>query len=715
MKSRNFWLLMTAVVVLGIAAYYPQRNDVPAEKDAIILQSLVEGINRLHFQPQAINDDFSKKVYDLYLDRLDGRRMYLTQQDINKLKPYEMQLDDQINKSTFEFFNLSVELLDASIVKAEKTFYELIKKDYNFNEKESLETDTDKKSFAKNDDELTEYWRKMLKYSLMLKVADKIKEAEKERLKNAGKEASDSDAIPQVSKEQEATYMAEAKTELTKDYENMFKRIHKQKRSDRLNIYLNAIANIFDPHTEYFEPVEKQNFDISMSGRLEGIGARLQTLPDGEYTKVSDIIVGGPAWKQKELEVDDVIMKVQQQGKEAVDIAGMEINDVVSMIRGDKNTEVTLTVKRKADGSIKQITIVRDEVIIDEGYVKSLIIEDKKVNKKIGYIKLPRFYADFDNEEGHQCATDVAVELEKLKAQKVEGIIIDLRYNGGGSLRDVVKMSGFFIEKGPIVQVKARDTRPEVLEDTDPAVQYTGPLVIMVNEFSASASEIMAAAMQDYGRAIIVGTKTYGKGTVQRFIDLDRTVRGFDEFKPLGEVKMTIQKFYRINGGSTQLEGVTPDIILPDNYLYVPVGEREMEYPMAWTKIESVPYSQNVTKFNGMNRYVETSTARQKGSETFAMILNNAKHIKEQRDDTSVSLNLKDFLTEDAADEKLGKKFDDVLKPIDNLSAANLPEDMPAITADESKKARNDEWLKDVYKDVHLYETLAIIYDMMKS
>lgn len=715
MKSRNFWLLMTAVVVLGIAAYYPQRNDVPAEKDAIILQSLVEGINRLHFQPQAINDDFSKKVYDLYLDRLDGRRMYLTQQDINKLKPYEMQLDDQINKSTFEFFDLSVELLDASIVKAEKTFYELIKKDYNFNEKESLETDTDKKSFAKNDDELTEYWRKMIKYSLMLKVADKIKEAEKERLKSAGKEASEGDAIPQVSKEQEATYTAEAKTELTKDYENMFKRIHKQKRSDRLNIYLNAIANIFDPHTEYFEPVEKQNFDISMSGRLEGIGARLQTLPDGEYTKVSDIIVGGPAWKQKELEVDDVIMKVQQQGKEAVDIAGMEINDVVSMIRGDKNTEVTLTVKRKADGSVKQITIVRDEVIIDEGYVKSLIIEDKKVNKKIGYIKLPRFYADFDNEEGHQCATDVAIELEKLKAQKVEGIIIDLRYNGGGSLRDVVKMSGYFIEKGPIVQVKARDTRPEVLEDTDPAVQYTGPLVIMVNEFSASASEIMAAAMQDYGRAIIVGTKTYGKGTVQRFIDLDRTVRGFDEFKPLGEVKMTIQKFYRINGGSTQLEGVTPDIILPDNYLYVPVGEREMEYPMAWTKIESVPYSQNVTKFNGMNRYVETSTARQKGSETFAMILNNAKHIKEQRDDTSVSLNLKDFLTEDAADEKLGKKFDDVLKPIDNLSAVNLPEDLPAINADESKKARNDEWLKDVYKDVHLYETLAIIYDMMKS
>lgn len=714
MKSRNFWLLMSVVVLLGIAAYYPQRATVPAEKDAIILQSLVEGINRLHFQPQAINDDFSKKVYDLYLDRLDGRRMYLTQQDINKLKPFESQLDEQINKSSFEFFDLSVTLLDASIVKAEKTFYEIIKKDFDFNVKEALETDTDKKAFAKNDDELREYWRKMIKYSLMLKVADKIKEDDAERLKNSGQETTGIKVAPEA-KSREAAFLEEAKTELTKDYENMFKRIHKQKRSDRLSIYLNAIANIFDPHTEYFEPVEKQNFDISMSGRLEGIGARLQTLPDGEYTKVSDIIVGGPAWKQKELEVDDIIMKVQQQGKEAVDIAGMEINEVVSMIRGDKNTEVTLTVKRKADGSVKQITILRDEVIIDEGYVKSLIIEDKKVNKKIGYIKLPRFYADFDNEEGHQCATDVALELEKLKAQQVEGIILDLRYNGGGSLRDVVKMSGFFIEKGPIVQVKARDTKPEVLSDTDPEVQYTGPLVIMVNEFSASASEIMAAAMQDYGRAVIVGTKTYGKGTVQRFIDLDRTVRGFEEFKPLGEVKMTIQKFYRINGGSTQLEGVTPDIILPDNYLYVPVGEREMEYPMAWTKIESVPFSQNVMRFNGMNRYIETSTARQKGNETFSLILDNARRIKQQRDDTNVTLNLKEFLTEDAEDEKLGKKFEELLKPIENLSAQNLPEDLPSINADESKKARNDEWLKDVYKDVHLYETLAIIYDMMKS
>lgn len=709
MKSRNFWLLMSAVVVLGIAAYYPRQTGLPAEKDAVILQSLVEGINRMHFQPQEINDDFSRKVYDLYLDRLDGRRMYLTQEDINRLKPFEKQLDDQINRSSFEFFDLSVQLLDQGILKAERIFNEWIDKNFDLSTNEMLETDPDKKTFAKNDAELTEYWRKMIKYSLLLKVAEKIKEAEDDQLQNG------STTAPTSLKAREAEFMAAAKEEVRKDYENLFKRIHKQKRNDRLSIYLNSIANIFDPHTEYYEPVEKQNFDINMSGRLEGIGARLQTLPDGEYTKVSDIIVGGPAWKQKELEVDDVIMKVQQEGKEAVDIAGMEINEVVSLIRGPKGTLVTLTIKRKADGSIKPITIQREEVIIDEGYVKSLIIEDKEVGKKIGYIKLPRFYADFDNDQGHQCATDVAIELEKLKAQRVEGIILDLRYNGGGSLRDVVRMSGFFIEKGPIVQVKARDAKPEVLSDTDPQVQYGGPLVIMVNEFSASASEIMAAAMQDYGRAIIVGTKTYGKGTVQRFFDLDRTVRGFDEFKPLGEVKLTIQKFYRINGGSTQLEGVTPDIILPDNYLYVPVGEREMEYPMAWTKIESVPFSQNVVRVNGVNRYAEISTARQKGNQTFSVILDNARHIKAQRDATEITLNLKEFLEQDEQDEKLGKKFEEVLKPIDQLTAQNLPEDIPAIEADESKKARNEEWLKDVHKDVHLYETLAIMYDMMRS
>ena len=299
-------------------------------------------------------------------------------------------------------------------------------------------------------------------------------------------------------------------------------------------------------------------------------------------------MIGGPAWKQGDLKEGDLIMKVGQADKEAVDVAGMDINEVVSMIRGSEGTEVRLTVKGKVDGKLKVVSIIREEVIIDEGYAKSLVIQSNKDSEKIGYIKLPKFYADFEKEDGHQSAEDVEIEIEKLKKAGVKGIILDLRNNGGGSLRDVVKMSGYFIEEGPIVQVKDRTNKPEVLDDKDPSVQYAGPLIVMVNEFSASASEILAAALQDYSRAIIVGSNTYGKGSVQRFFDLDRAVYGNSDVKPLGQIKITIQKFFRVNGGSTQLKGVTPDIILPDNYSEINVGEKDNEHPMAWSQISAV-------------------------------------------------------------------------------------------------------------------------------
>ncbi|MEL6926775.1 MAG: carboxy terminal-processing peptidase, partial [Bacteroidota bacterium] len=328
---------------------------------------------------------------------------------------------------------------------------------------------------------------------------------------------------------------------------------------------------------------------------------------------------------------------------EPVDVTGMQVTDVVKYIRGKKGTTVNLHVK-KVDGSTTIIPIVRDIVIIDESYAKSLIIDDPNGAGKIGYIKLPRFYADFNRRGGRSCATDVAKELEKLKSHKVDGVVLDLRNNGGGSLRDVVQMSGLFIEEGPIVQVKARESSADVLEDTDPSVQYDGPLVVMVNSFSASASEILAAALQDYGRAVIVGSNsTFGKGTVQRFFDLDRAIRGNAEVKPLGEVKVTIQKFYRINGGSNQLKGVIPDIVLPDRYHYLKLGEKENEYAMQWSSIEPVDYSQSVTSLDNMDKIKAASQTRVENDPTFGLILESAKRLKEQRDDTDYTLNLKEF------------------------------------------------------------------------
>lgn len=712
MKFRNIFLMTVVASAVTIAAFCPK--PAPADKEVALLQSLLTALNQLHFSPQMMDDEFSKKVYKVYLDRSDAGRRFYTQSDIDQLKPFETQLDDQIKAYDYTFFNKSIELLDVNMAKVEGFYKEVIEMPIDFSVSETIEMDGDKKPYAKNDAELKDLWRKMIKYEVMTRLTNKLEE--KEKGKADYKDKSD-DELKKA-----------ALTETTKQYNDYFKRLKKLKRMDRLSTYLNSIANVFDPHTEYFEPVEKQNFDIGMSGRLIGIGARLQTDLETDFTKITDIMIGGPAHKQGELKEGDIIMKVAQGDKEPVEISGMEINDVVSMIRGKEKTEVRLTVKAKADGNVKVISIIREEVIVDEGFAKSLIIQENSNSDKIGYIKLPKFYADFENDNGHQCAEDVAVEVEKLKKAGVKGIVIDLRNNGGGSLRDVVKMSGLFIEQGPIVQVKARNDRPDVLSDTDPSVQYAGPLVIMVNEFSASASEIMAAALQDYGRAIIVGTPTYGKGTVQRFFDLDRaynrgggSVASVDQngqpIANLGSVKVTIQKFFRVNGGSTQLKGVTPDIILPDSYMEVPVGEKDNEHPMPWTSINPVKYSQAVVDLKKLPAIKANSEKRIVTNPALNAVLENAKRMKSQRDNTEYSLNMKEFRAYEEKQDALVENYKKAIKPIDGFIADNIGDDLNAIKAsnDSSKIIRNTEWLKDVKKDAQLYETLMIMRDMIQN
>jgi carboxyl-terminal processing protease len=719
MKFRNIFLMTVVASWATIAAFCPK--PAPTDRDTALLQSLMTALSQLHFSPQMMDDNFSKKVYKLYIDRVDAGRRFYTQADVDQLKPSEALLDDQIKAYDFTFFNKSAELLDANMLKVEGFYKEVIEMPIDFSLSEKIEMDGDKKPYAKNDTELKDMWRKMIKYEVMTRFTNKLED--KEKGKDNYKDKSD-DELKKA-----------ALTETTKQYNDYFKRLKKLKRMDRFSTYLNAIANVFDPHTEYFEPVEKQNFDIGMSGRLIGIGARLQTDLETDFTKITDVMIGGPAWKQGDLKDGDIIMKVAQADGEPVDITGMDINEVVSKIRGKEKTEVRLTVKSKADGKTKVIPIIREEVLIDEGFAKSLIIQESKDAEKIGYIKLPKFYADFENDNGHQCAEDVAFEVEKLKRAGAKGIVIDLRNNGGGSLRDVVKMSGLFIEQGPIVQVKGKNDRPDVLSDTDPSVQYSGPLVIMVNEFSASASEIMAAALQDYGRAIIVGTPTYGKGTVQRFFELDRAYKasggsmaskpsggsvvlgGDQDVSNLGSVKVTIQKFFRVNGGSTQLKGVTPDIILPDNYMEVPVGEKDNEHPMPWTSINAVKYSQGVVDLKKLPAIKANSEKRVASNPTLMAVLDNAKRLKAQRDNTEYPLNLKDFRAYEAKQDALVDAYKKAIKPIDGFMADNLGDDIAAIKAtnDSSKLIRNNEWLKDLKKDAQLYETLLIMRDMIQQ
>ncbi len=708
MKFRGFVLLAISAVVFLVAANYPKTDN--AQKEAILMQTILAGLDQLHYSPQDIDDDFSNKVFNLYLERIDGNKRWLTQTDIDKLAIYKNQLDDQANAGTYEFLNIAQESLSKSLAKTKVYYQEILAKPFDFTGDETIELDGEKKEYAKNDAELKTYWEKAMKYETLTRLVGKIeaqKKAAEEEKEEPDGEKTEIKTVAELEKE--------SREAVLKLFNDWYHRMEKRQRKDYLSDYLNAFTTVFDPHTNYFLPADKENFDIGMSGRLEGIGARLQETPTDE-TKVVMVVAGGPAYRGKVVEVGDIFLKVAQgDDGDWVDIGGWDINDVVAKIRGKKGTKVRLTLK-KVDGSIVETTIVREEIIMDEGYAKSAILDLETVGDNIGYIKLPRFYADFNKRDGHQCAVDVGIELEKLKAQKVNGIILDLRNNGGGSLRDVVDMSGFFIEEGPIVQVKSRRANPEVLDDRDPSVQYDGPLIVMVNSFSASASEILAAALQDYGRAVIVGSDaTFGKATVQRFFDLDRAIRGYSDIKPLGEVKVTTQKFYRITGNSNQLKGVIPDITLPDNYDLIKTGEQEYETAMKWTEIEPVAHKQGVFQVKNKAALRTASEGRVANNEVFQKIKENAKRLKKQRESTSYSLNLETFQTNKAANKEEAKKYKNLMKEIEGLTVSNLSVDLAQINADSSKIGRNDEFIKALKKDVYVEETLHIMKDLVKG
>ncbi len=702
MKLRGTLFFTLLLGVTLFVSFFPHsKAKLPDQKETVLVRTMMAYVSQLHFNPKALNDAFSKDLYTYYLENLDGSRRFLTQEDLQVLGSFQYLLDDEIQKGEINFFDSAYSRFNASLLKTQEYYREILSKPFDFNEKETFELDGDKRSYAKNDAELKDLWRKYLKYETLNRVIDKMEAQEAEPTANA--------EIPKKSMEE---LEKEAREATLKSYDDLFGRLQKVKRSDRFGDFLNAISAMYDPHTEYFAPIEKQNFDIRFSGRLEGIGATLQT--QGEYTKVSSIVVGGPAWKGKELQENDLILKVAQgTDGEFQDIGGMVVNDVVQLVRGKKGTIVRLQVK-KVDGSVKMIQIVRDLVQIEDTYVRSLLL-DSPNGEKAGYIYLPSFYASFDDPNGRFCSKDVAAELEKLKAENVDGIILDLRNNGGGSLRDVQRMTGFFVESGPVVQVKSRDSQPEILKDVDTRVQYTGPLIVMVNTLSASASEIMAAALQDYGRALIVGNPTFGKGSVQRFYNLDNGIPNNPEWQPLGEVKITTQKFYRINGGSVQLKGVTPDIVLPDEYQLIEVGERQESHPLEWTQIPAVDFSQNVFRIKNLEDLKRKSKARIASDETFRKVAQNAKRIKDQRDATLVPLNLGEYRAQETAFTKSGEAFKDFYPAEANKNVRNLPADLAAINANESDAARNSEFLKSVSRDIYLRETLQILHDLIKQ
>lgn len=715
----HFKILTLIAAACLVAFVNPFEHD---EREAMILHGIDTFMSQVHFDPAKIDDELSAKILDTYIESLDSRKRFLLQSEIDMMQEQKYLIDDQMMTKTFELFNLSDSLMANALTRAQRIYSEIDTEQLDLNGAGSIDFDFENRTYPNSEQELKERWRNMAIYDIISKVENLIDKQDDriEAMENA--DESDDDKKESDSKEEEEEeFVPKTKEELVAEaiedhkegYEKWMKRLDQMRRSDRFESYLNAITHQSDPHTTYFNPKRKQDFDINMGGKLEGIGARLQT--DDDYTKVISVVPGGPAWKTKKIEVDDLITAVQQEGEEeVVSLSGMRIDDVVSKIRGKKGTVVILTIRKK-DGSEITVPIERDEIIMDESFARSLIIAQDDVIGNIGYIKLPKFYSSFEKEGGNSCAKDVAVEIEKLKAQNVNGIIIDIRNNTGGSLNDVVEMSGLFIEDGPIVQVKPRERPAYVHKDKDSGVLYDGPLMILTNNSSASASEILAAAMQDYKRAIVVGTKsTYGKGTVQRFYDLDRAFRGAEQYKPLGSLKVTTQKFYRVNGGSTQLKGVIPDIILPDSYHYMDIGEKEYDHPLAWSEIAPVEYTQDVAVLNRIPDLAAVSAARIANHPSFNRVLDNAQRLKRNKDEKVYSLNMDQYIQHMDQREEEAEEYKDLFdKDVKGLQLSNLEVDMPAINSDESKQARNEDWLENLQKDYYLEESLHIMKDMI--
>ena len=667
-------------------------------KDKLLVELVSVVLDRLHYDPKIIDDDFSKSVYDDYIKAIDPQKRFLLKSDIENFDQYKLLIDDQIKSSSIDFFNLTYETLMLRVDEVESFYIDILDNPFDFNIDEDLNTDFEQLDYAVGLNDKISIWRKRLKLSTLDGFATKkIVQEEKGSIDDSENEL-----------KSDVELETESRNAILENLKDFFNFNDDLERKDWFSIYLNSIVNQFDPHTVYLAPQAKDVFDQNISGRFQGIGARL--LKKNQQVEIAEIIIGGPVWRDKLLNVGDLILGVSQNpDEEPVDISIMKLSDAVDLIKGEKGTKVYLMVKR-VDGGIEQVEITRDIVELEETYAKSSLIYQE--SKKFGFITLPSFYIDFNDYGQRNAASDIKKEILKLKNENVNGIIMDLRGNGGGSLKTAVDITGFFIDKGPVVQVKSIGGRKEVLKDTDPSVIWDGPLVILVNEFSASASEILAAALQDYNRAIIIGSKqTYGKGTVQNVLSLNQFISG-NTYGELGFIKLTTDKFYRISGGSTQLEGVKSDIVLPNRYSYVDIGERDLENPLSWDQINSANYSP-LNKQLYHNKSLENSKNRISKNEFFNIINEQAKWVKEQQDDNIVSLNYDSYKMDMDNNKKESEKFKKIEDFKSNYKfewlrdARIMGDEIP----DEIIERRN-RWIDDLKKDLYVDEAVNILSDL---
>ena len=702
----NFKVLLLAVfVAIASCSFTTKKFDNP-EKDKLLIDLITYVLEKGHYSPKDINDAFSKNIYRNFIAGVDPLKRYFLMSDIEEFKRYETSIDDQIKIKDVTFFNLVYSRLSQRIAEIEKIYPTILEQSFDYKMDEELNVDYDKIAYAKDKKALKNRWRKQLKFSTISNYYDLIEENGTVLNEVSKKEQNEDDQKPKTISEIEL----EARENTKNSMSEYFDFVNDLESKDYFAIFLNVIVEEFDPHTNYFAPSDRDRFELQMSGKLEGIGARLQKKND--YIKIVEVISGGPAWRGEHVEVGDMIMKVKQEKeKEAVSVVGMRLDDAVKLIKGPKGTKVILTIKR-VDGSIEEEIITRDVVEIEETYAKSTLI--KKEDKNYGLIDLRQFYFDMQNYKERNAASDVKKEILRLKDEGMQGLIIDLRGNGGGSLRTAVDMAGLFIKEGPIVQVASSGSKKEVLEDQDDEIVWDGPLVILVNELSASASEILAAAMQDYKRAIVIGSKqSYGKGTVQNLLDLNQWLRNND-MGDMGSLKLTTQKFYRVNGGSTQLEGVKSDVVMADRYSYINIGEKDYDNPLPYDKIEPADYE----VWNGYLDYekiIKKSMERMAKSEQLRLIDENAQWIKSRRDITTVNLNYESYKNELESRIDDTKKFDAIDNYDNKLRYESLPFEIELMKQDTTLLEKRKRWHKSLGNDIYIEEGVNILQDLKST
>ena len=698
--SKNLFTLLIAFIMCLASCSFVSKDFDTSDKDNLIIQLITYVLDQAHYLDKEINDEFSEKVFDTFLENLDPYKRYFYASDIEEFSKYKFLIDDAFKNPNLDFFELVYKRYTKRMLESEKIFNDILSKPFDFNKDEVCECDFEELDYVKTKDQLFDRWRKLLKIYVIENYHNEIED-------DLRKSKEDSDFILR-----DPVLIEEKTRESLKEtmQQNYVFISEEMQRSDWFSVYINSFVSQYDPNTSYLDPESKDRFDVDMSGNYAGIGARLQKKID--KVEITEVISGGPAWRDNILEKGDAILKVRQDNEdEPIGILNMRLSEAVKLIKGKKGTKVHLTVK-KVDGTVTEVTVKRDIVLLEETYIKSSIVE--KDNNTYGLINIPKFYIDFDNQSNRDAAKDLRTEIERLKEEGIQGLVIDLRNNGGGALKTVVDMAGMFIKNGPVVQVKYFDKEKQVLSDRDRSVLWTGPLVILVNEGSASASEILAAAMQDYKRAIIIGgNQTWGKGTVQNVFPLNRMVRG-NTNGDLGALRYTTQKYYRINGGSVQLEGVKSDINVPYRYKYLEFGEKDSENPLQWDEIDKVEFDTWNSNFN-FEEAITKSNKRMANNEYLKLVDENAKWIKSIRDNKLINLNYDKFKLELEENSSITEKFKALNDYSMNYSFKSLPYELDLIKNDSVLGLKRERWHKSLNKDFYIDEALNVLSDLRFS